>query len=308
MRLTPTVTAGAPQLRKSFDTAAPFPYFQIDGFLDSSACAELLDAFPVFEEKRALNEFGELGGKAVHEKLSEIAPCYEHLDRMLRGKDFLGWLSASTGIRRLLYDPDYVGGGTHENREGQELDPHVDFNYHPTQRWHRRLNLILFLNHEWESSWGGCLQLHSDPWSTAPTVTIEPLFNRCVVFETSERSWHGFEKIRLPAGKEHVTRKSVAVYYYTHERPADEIAPDHGTYYVPRPLPDRYQPGRTLTQEDVAELGELISRRDRQIRYLWEHERELRTVFAETIASPSLRIGRALTWPLRKLRGLKNSS
>ena len=298
------VAGSSGNLRESFERATPFPYFQIDDFLEADQCAELLAAFPLFEEKRALNEFGELGGKAAQEKLPEIAPCYAAIARMFRDRDFLRWLGESPGIAGLLYAPDYVGGGTHENRVGQQLDPHVDFNYHPTQRWHRRLNLILFLNHEWERSWGGCLQLHADPWSEAPAATIEPLFNRCVVFETSERSWHGFEKIQLPDERAHRTRKSIAVYYYTRDRPAAEIAPDHGTYYVPRPLPDRFQPGRTLNEEDVAELGDLISRRDRQIRYLWEHEQELRTVFAETVASPSLRIGRALTWPLRKLREL----
>ena len=304
MRLAEDVAANPRALRSAYGQAQPFPHFQVDGLFEPEFCAELLRSFPPFQAERALNEFGELGGKAVHENLSEIAPCYAKLDDMLRSREFLGWLSEATGIDNLLYDPEYVGGGTHENRHGQELDPHVDFNYHPTRRWHRRLNLIFFLNEQWDESWGGCLQLHRDPWTDSPAVTIEPLFNRCVVFETSERSWHGFEKIRLPENRRTLTRKSIAVYFYTRERPSEEIAPEHGTYYVPRPLPEWFQAGHSLSEDDVAELRELLTRRDQQIRYLWEHERGLRTVFAEIIESSSLRIGRALTWPLRKLRDL----
>ncbi len=304
MRLAQDVAASARGLHTAYGEAQPFPHFQVDGFFEPEFCAELLRSFPPFQRERALNEFGELGGKAVYENLWEVAPCYAELDRMLRSRKFLGWLSEATGIDNLLYDPDYVGGGTHENRDGQELDPHVDFNYHPRRRWHRRLNLILFLNQEWEASWGGCLQLHPDPWSDSPAVMVEPCFNRCVVFETSERSWHGFEKIRLPDARLALTRKSIAVYFYTTKRPPEEVAPEHGTYYVPRPLPQRFQAGRKLTPDDVSEVRKLLTRRDQQIRYLWEHERELRTVFAEIIESPSLRIGRAVTWPLRKLRDL----
>ena len=123
-----------------------------------------------------------------------------------------------TGIPNLLYDPDYVGGGTHQNLHGQDLDPHVDFNYHPKNQRHRRLNLIVFLNPEWREEWGGAFELHVNPWlpPEEDTVkTIVPITNRCLLFETSENSWHGFRRINLPPEKKHLSRRSIAVYYYT---------------------------------------------------------------------------------------------
>jgi hypothetical protein len=107
-------------------------------------------------------------------------------------------------------------------------------------RVHRRLNLIVYLNKDWREKWGGSIELHSDPWKPESdrSEKILPLFNRAVVFETSEHSWHGFEPVAssVPEG---LSRKSFALYLYTKERPAEEIAPSHRTIYVPQfPPPD----------------------------------------------------------------------
>jgi hypothetical protein len=222
---------------------------------------------------------------------------------LMRDRAFLRRLSDVTGIPDLLYDPDYVGGGTHENLDGQELDVHVDFNYHPKTFQHRRLNLILFLNPEWSESWGGCLELCADPWNPAgaDVVRIQPLANRAVLFETTERSWHGF----TPEKRE-ISRRSIAVYFYTKNRPAEETAPSHATVYIPRPLPAYLQAGHALTESDMSELRNLIQRRDDQIRFLYERElegdKEYTTLILSITGSVSFRLGRLLTWPARKLR------
>jgi hypothetical protein len=183
---------------------------------------------------------------------------------------FLGFVSRLTGIPDLLYDSSYFGGGTHENREGQDLDAHVDFNRHPLENWHRRLNLIVYLNHEWDAAWGGSLELHSDPRSRDDRVSlVVPLFNRCVIFETTESSWHGFSRIALPADRRDLSRKSIALYFYTKDRPAEELADTHSTIYVDRPLPEHFRAGATLSDADVEELRVLLTRRDQHNQRLY---------------------------------------
>ena len=208
----------------------------IDDFLDPDLCARLIQEFPAFDARNAVNEHGEVGRKAVFTDVARIGRSYAEFDRLMRSRAFLDWLGTLVDIPRLVYDRDYIGRGTHENLDGQELDPHVDFNFHPLRPLHRRLNLIVFLNPEWQETWGGCLELESDPWrpeTKGPRQRILPLANRCVVFETTESSWHGFSRIQLPGGRRNGSRRSIAVHFYTRQRAGIETAPSHSTIYVP---------------------------------------------------------------------------
>ena len=209
------------RLQPLFVAAQPFPHIVIENFLEVELCARLLHDFPSFEKRYALNEMGQVGGKAVRMDMPSISPSFAELDAFLQTAEFLSAIARLTGIKDLLYDSDYIGGGTHENVQGQALDAHVDFNVLPKSGWHRRLNLILYLNPEWHSEWGGCLCLESDPWDAehADKVEIVPKFNRCAIFETSEVSWHGFPAIELPDTNRGETRKSIAI-YIVHPHPA----------------------------------------------------------------------------------------
>jgi hypothetical protein len=234
----------------------------------------LLQQFPAFDEKGAVNENGAIGGKSTQERVRGLGREFCRLDDAVQSAPFLSLIENLTGIEQLQYDPYYFGGGTHENREGQDLDAHVDFNYHPVTRQHRRLNLIIYLNEEWQDEWGGSLQLHKDPYLDPredEIITITPLLNRCVIFETNEHSWHGFERIRLPQHRQQLSRKSFALYFYTDSRPAKETAEEHSTVYVERHLPQRFSPGMRLEEADVREIRLLLARRDQHLKRLYRN-------------------------------------
>lgn len=261
--------ATAPALREDFEHAEPFRHLMLEPFFEPAIATRLSDQFPAFEKGNARDENGKLGGKSTFELMSKLGGAYAQLDQYIQSAGFLNWLSAITGIPDLLYDPDYFGGGTHENRPGQELDPHVDFNRHPGRGWHRRLNLIIYLNQSWQSEWGGQLQLHRDPRSENDRIhSIEPRFNRAVLFETHDHSWHGFPPIAAAADSG-VSRKSIALYFYTEARGRSDRGLDHSTIYVERPLSSRFAPGRTLDEADVAELQRLLARRDQHLQRIY---------------------------------------
>ncbi len=268
--INPLVLERQDSLAKDFQAASPFRHVVADDFLAEPFARVLLAGFPAFDEKRAVNEAGEIGRKAVIENIRSLGNVYRQLDGLARSVDFLALVSRITGIPDLLYDPHYFGGGTHENRDGQELDAHVDFNRHPIEGWYRRLNLIVYLNPGWQPEWGGSLELHSDPRAGVDQVkSILPLFNRCVIFETTAASWHGFSRIELPDDQRTVSRKSLALYFYTREPPLDDVGDTHSTIYVDRPLPDRIVPGRMLDERDVGELRDLLERRDQHNQRLY---------------------------------------
>jgi Rps23 Pro-64 3,4-dihydroxylase Tpa1-like proline 4-hydroxylase len=301
--LHPDVREHIEDLSRQFAAAQPFRHVVIDRFLDLEFCQELIAQFPPFGAGDARNERGEEAGKSVINNINRLGPAFRQFDRLMRDTELLSAMSRITGIPGLLYDEDYVGGGTHENRDGQELDPHVDFNFHPRLGWHRRLNLIVFLNPEWDENWGGCLELLREPSSDSGDArkVVAPLANRAVIFETTESSWHGFPVIRTPAGRG-ISRKSLAVYFYSHDRPAAEVAPSHATYYYQRPLPGHLQAGYTLHEQDVAEIRKLFTRRDDHIRFLYEREQEFSQLMEGINKWRAFRLARALTAPARGLK------
>lgn len=305
--LNPQVLSRASEYAQSFREAQPFRHVSIDHFLSDEFCRQICAQFPDFDQQHALNEDGKPGAKATREKVRELGPAFCELDDLVRQKAFRSLVSCISGVERLAYDPYYFGGGTHENRRGQELDPHIDFNFHPYSQRHRRLNLIIYLNDEWDDSWGGALQLHRDPYlepADDEIVTITPLMNRCVIFETTESSWHGFERIDPPAEKADVSRKSFALYFYTRARPKSETANGHSTVYVDRHLPDRFQKGMTLRDADIEEIKTLLTRRDHHLKRLYRQIYEFENSTSRKVIR-HLRAIKRLVWP-RKDRSVES--
>jgi hypothetical protein len=262
------VVRDAARIRESFQQAKPFRHVMIDGFLERDAADALLRDFPRFDERKAINEHGDVGRKAVVEHVTAVSRFYAKFYDYINSKPFLAAMSELTGIPDLIADATLFGGGTHENLDGQGLDVHVDFNVDERRMLHRRVNLLIYLNHEWDAAWGGAIELHSNPWypEADEVKSFLPLFNHGLIFETYEYSWHVFRRIALPPGRKDLSRKSFSIYLYTRDRPADEIVAPHTTFYVPQPIPDTVTAGATLSERDAQEIRIAMQSRDGLIR------------------------------------------
>lgn len=221
-----SVLERAASLRGVFDSAKPFRHLAIDGFFDAAKIETLIDQFPSFDPDCAINEFGGVGGKDVHERISDVGPAYRDLAAYAASDEMSRFLSDATGIPDLIWGGENMyGGGTYENLHGQGLAVHIDFNRNEPAGLHRRLNVLLYMSTEWQSEWGGALELPADPRNPEDDwyVAFEPFANRVIIHETTESLWLGFRPILLPEDRRHLSRKSIALYFYTADRPAEEI-------------------------------------------------------------------------------------
>ena len=234
-----TLTALATQYGASYPTASPFPHTVIDNFMDPTLLSSALAEFPSPEEFQFYKYDNPLEKKLAFDQVSKLPPTIAKILTALNTPLFLTFLEQLTGIDGLIPDPYYRGGGIHQIESGGKLDVHIDFNRHQKLKLDRRLNALLYLNTDWEESYGGHFELwkgHRDGTQhvlESCEQKILPIFNRFVVFSTSEKSYHGHPTpLTCPIDR---TRKSIAIYYYTNGRPADEVAPAHSTTFIKRP-------------------------------------------------------------------------
>jgi 2OG-Fe(II) oxygenase superfamily len=229
-----TLFSNRDELRRQFLSADPFPFVKIDDFLDPLFARQVSAAYPSFDEALAQGTTF----AAVNERRkvqitdsNSFAEPIVRLNRLIASDKFLEDLSYVTSIPRLLADPALVGGGMHITGPGGRLDVHVDFNFIEDRKLHRRLNLLLYLNTDWDDSWGGHIQLWDKDVTTC-RASFAPKFNRCVIFETSQISFHGVLPVAPSATH---PRISFATYYYTKEAPAHWDGKAHSTIFRARP-------------------------------------------------------------------------
>lgn len=216
-------------LGTAYRSATPYPHLVIDSFLKSECAIALSGGFPQADSDIGWDHFGAENyevkmGCAREENFP--APLRSALHDMNSGP-FVRFLEKLTGIDHLLPDPHMVGGGIHLTRAGGHLGIHADFNWHERLHAHRRLNVLLYLTPDWSSALGGELELW-DREAKACQRIVEPLFNRAVIFSTCSDSFHGHPN-RWTSTL--INRQSIALYYYTTTREAEETREPHSTLY-----------------------------------------------------------------------------
>lgn len=218
-------------LAKQYRENHPVPHVFLADFLEPAIATEMAKEFPDPGSDAWIHYQHQNENKLGMMKREQFPPQLGEAVEELNSPAFLQWLSRLTGIPDLRADPILEGGGLHQSGRGGFLNIHTDFSHHHYhQNWRRRVNLILYLNPEWHEEWGGAIELWDSQMQRCVTK-FPPLLNRALIFNTDERSFHGFpEPLACPEG---AFRKSLALYYYTEEnRP--RIIP-RSTNYRARP-------------------------------------------------------------------------
>ena len=223
----------AERLAPVYAGASPFPHVVIDDFLPEALASRMLAEFPSPDAANWVR----LDKSAYSKKLAanqeeQVGPFIFSVLQELNSADFLSFLQRLTGIQGLAPDPYFEGGGLHQILPGGFLKVHADFNLHSVMRLDRRLNLLVYLNRDWRDDYGGHLELW-DRTMTRCETRVLPVFNRAVLFNTTDWSFHGHpDPLACPTG---MTRKSIALYYYSRGRPEEETSPSHSTLWQIRP-------------------------------------------------------------------------
>lgn len=264
-----------PALARRYRDNSPFPHIQLTDFLDPEIASAMAEEFPppnteAWTQYKHHNE-NKLG-------LAKRALFSRHIGEVadeLNSPEFVSWLSQLTGIPGLVADPSLEGGGLHQSGRGGFLNVHTDFsNHHYHKNWRRRVNLILYLNAGWQEGWGGAIEFWERSMRRC-AAKYSPLFNHAVIFTTDERSLHGFaEPLRCPEG---VSRKSLALYYYTvepntklgtrstdyHARPSDGLV-ESALIWLDKEAVDLYSRAKArfgFSDEFASKILGLISRK-----------------------------------------------
>ncbi|MES2733057.1 MAG: 2OG-Fe(II) oxygenase [Bacteroidota bacterium] len=218
------------RLALEFQNGEPYKHIILDNFLNEATATLLFDNFPTIEKLhkhyKGLNE-----NKSEGSNFSDFHPIFQQVRQELMSPAFAAWVAQITGIPGVFITEDNLGTGLHQGTDGSFLDIHVDFNIHHVKNVHRRLNMLLYLNKDWKPEYGGAMEM----WNADMTKMVKkvsPDYNRCLIFETSDISYHGYSKIHLPAG---ITRKSFYTYFYTELTDKSKLKDYHDTVFRAKP-------------------------------------------------------------------------
>ena len=229
------------QLKEQYKSAKPFPYIVIDNFLPEGIMDLVLkevQAHPDwywdpteyvsnFQINKMFTPSPEIDNDAFEQSMTLLkkhCPFTMHVLEYLNSQEVLTFLEDLTDIKDLSSDPYWLGGGLHQTRSGGKLGIHADFNIHKFLQVHRRINMLIYLNKDWKDEYNGELELWERDMSSR-AQKIKPIFNRAVIFNITDDAYHGHPiPLNVP---DDIGRYSLALYYYTKDRPEHEKGPYH---------------------------------------------------------------------------------
>jgi len=198
-----------------YNSANPFPHIVFDNFFEQEWAQKLSDDIPTLDNSIWHQYNNKIENKyACRQWLAFPETTYKTFSYFC-SNEFVNKLSELTGIYPLFPDYGLNGGGWHVHTRGGLLNVHKDYSIHPQLKLERALNLIVYLTPEWEPSWGGALGFWSEKDNQPDELvkSIDCIYNRAVLFDTRQNSWHGLpQPIMCPTN---IRRTSIAIYYVT---------------------------------------------------------------------------------------------
>ncbi len=219
------------ELITEYKEAKPFPHIIIDNLLDEDLLKQALQSIKQIPHHlwKQEDHREQVFKRWIQSPALLPSPAKDILTWM-NSEEMIGFISTLSDIPALIPDHQYNGGGLHNVLPGGHLGIHYDFNYLPGTRYRRKINALLYMNAGWQDDWGGFLELWNEKECL---VKIKPQFNRLVIFNTDETSYHGHpDKVKCPDG---ISRLAFAMYAYAEEK-VEDLKPFHWSIW-----PDKFK-------------------------------------------------------------------
>ena len=222
--------------KEAYLNAKPFPNITLNNFFKDDFLNIILDEFPDLSKLNTSQNYNVQNEiKLSNNNYKKFSKNIKLFIDYLNSEDFINFLQDLTSIKeKLVSDLDLQGGGLHEIKRGGVLKIHTDFNRHSSFYLDRRINVLIYLNKNWEDSYGGHLEFWNKDVSKCEKKVL-PSFNTMAIFSTTDFSNHGHpEPLNCP---KNISRKSIALYYFSSGRPKNEIINVHKknkTYFKSR--------------------------------------------------------------------------
>ena len=203
-----------------------FPHIVIDNFLNNNVVEQVEEEMSQ-EMHWVSDDHNHSQKKQSMQIIGQMPPMVKSVCYFLNSKPFVDFLCYVTGHKNVIVDESLNGGGMHRTLRGGFLNVHHDYTdfdkfhdqwYNPNSKpkilgrgLYRHLNLLIYINDEWKSEWGGDLEFWSpDLKQKIKEVKFEK--NKAILFGIDGVP-HGYQKpLECP---EDTFRKSLAFYYYT---------------------------------------------------------------------------------------------
>ena len=212
---------------QNFNGITRTKFFTLDNLFPESVAHEIYNSFPKGEDHwRHLNSFRE--NKFTTKKLDETPLLLREVTFALQNEKVVKEIEEITGIKNQIPDRTLYAGGLSMMKKNHFLNPHIDNSHNQDRTLYRRVNLLYYVTPGWSLEKGGNLELWDE--SVKLNTTVESLFNRLVVMETNESSWHSVNKVVVDS-----PRCCVSNYYFSKESPLRDKEYFHVTAFNGRP-------------------------------------------------------------------------
>jgi len=200
-------------LKKNFFQEHPVKvanHFVLDNLLPTEIAENIYASFPEPRRMRLLHSPQEL--KFKHYNVRNKPGLLQDLHFAIQNPRVIAEIEEITGIKNQVPDRSRVAGGVSTLLKGHYINPHLDNSHDVDKKLYQTVNLLYYLSPNWKLENGGNYELWDEGINNR--IIVPSLFNRLVVMETNQTSWHAVNPVLCDA-----QRHCMINYYYSEQSP-----------------------------------------------------------------------------------------